>query len=386
MKILLYGHGGSGNHGCEAIVRTSSAILGRSFSEANFLLASERPDEDRLYLNGFISELFNTKSREKNLDYWTSLLHLRLTGDYVPFDIYHYKSLLKRHPDIKLALSIGGDNYCYGDTSVLNGLNNLFRVRGLSTALWGCSIEPDLLSESVVAGLKNYSIIIAREGITYDALHNAGITNVYLYPDPAFVLSVDTSNVHLLDMAKGWVGINLSPYISRFEGSSGATMASFRCLINYLIDNTDLNIAFIPHVIWSHSDDRIPLRQLYEEFSCSGRVIMLENDNAERLKGIISKCRFMVAARTHASIAAYSSCVPTLVVGYSVKAKGIAQDIFGSYEDYVLPVQNLRNPGDLIDKFRWIMDHETEIRNHLEEFMPGYIARAWEAGEALKKI
>ena len=59
---------------------------------------------------------------------------------------------------------------------------------------------------------------------------------------------------------------------------------------------------------------------------------------------------------------------------------------FGSYEDYVLPVQDLRTPGDLMEKFRWIMDHENEIRTYLQGFMPGYIARAWEAGEALKQI
>ena len=113
---------------------------------------------------------------------------------------------------------------------------------------------------------------------------------------------------------------------------------------------------------------------------------MIGDANAEQLKGVISKCRFMVAARTHASIAAYSTCVPTLVVGYSVKAKGIAKDIFGSYEDYVLPVQNLESPNDLTYKFKWLMDHENEIRNHLSAFMPGYIARAWQAGEALKRI
>lgn len=54
-----------------------------------------------------------------------------------------------------------------------------------------------------------------------------------------------------------------------------------------------------------------------------------------------------IGARTHATIAAYSSLVPTLVVGYSVKARGIARDLFGTEKNYVLPVQLLRKEEDL---------------------------------------
>ena len=91
-----------------------------------------------------------------------------------------------------------------------------------------------------------------------------------------------------------------------------------------------MQVALIPHVVWSHNDDRKPLSQLYEMFKDTGRVVMIEDHNAEELKGYIARCRLMVVARTHASIAAYSTQVPTLVVGYSVKARGIAKDIFGS--------------------------------------------------------
>ena len=65
------------------------------------------------------------------------------------------------------------------------------------------------------------------------------------------------------------------------------------------------------------------------------------------LKGYIARCRFFVGARTHATIAAYSSCVPTLVLGYSVKSRGIARDLFGNEENYVLPVQSLQEPDEL---------------------------------------
>ncbi|MBQ5979805.1 MAG: polysaccharide pyruvyl transferase family protein [Bacteroidales bacterium] len=386
MSILLYGHGGSGNHGCEAIVRSTSSILKHTFGNPEIVLSTHRAGEDNLYIDGVIDEIIDMRERKKNLDYIFGLMRLKLTGDYVPFDIYPYRSLIRKGHKIGMALSIGGDNYCYGDSSVLRGINSLLRSKGIKTVLWGCSIEPAALVSDVIADLNNYSLIIARESISYEAIRSSGVNNVLLYPDPAFSLPTNYSCQDVKNNGNNFVGINLSPYVSKCERSSGLTIHNFKAVVKYIIDETDLNVALIPHVVWKHSDDRIPLQELYEEFSDSGRVVMYADDNAERLKGIISKCRFMVAARTHASIAAYSTCVPTLVVGYSVKAKGIAKDIFGSYDDYVLPVQDLASPNDLSKKFKWLMDHENEIRKHLSTFMPGYIARAWQAGEALKKI
>ena len=101
---------------------------------------------------------------------------------------------------------------------------------------------------------------------------------------------------------------------------------------------------------------------------------------------MISKCRAFIGARTHATIAAYSSCVPTLVVGYSVKARGIARDLFGSEEHYVLPVQALEDPEELIQAYDWMMDREQDIRERLQSVMPEYCAKAKAAGEEVRKI
>ena len=92
-----------------------------------------------------------------------------------------------------------------------------------------------------------------------------------------------------------------------------------------------------------------------------------------------------MGARTHSTIAAYSTCIPTLVVGYSVKARGIAKDLFGTDENYVLPVQDLKETTDLWNAFQWVYQRKDDIRNHLQEIMPDYIERAKSAGELLKE-
>ena len=50
MNILLCQHGGSGNHGCEALARTSELLLRKAFPEAEITLYSYRLGDDELYL------------------------------------------------------------------------------------------------------------------------------------------------------------------------------------------------------------------------------------------------------------------------------------------------------------------------------------------------
>ena len=62
-----------------------------------------------------------------------------------------------------------------------------------------------------------------------------------------------------------------------------------------------------------------------------------DNLNAAERKYLISRCEMMICCRTHASIAGYSSGVPTLVLGYSVKSAGIGRDM--GMENWVIPIE-----------------------------------------------
>lgn len=47
-RVFLYAHGGAGNHGCEAIVRSTVKIFKENgFGEIS--LISSRPEEDKYY-------------------------------------------------------------------------------------------------------------------------------------------------------------------------------------------------------------------------------------------------------------------------------------------------------------------------------------------------
>ena len=58
----------------------------------------------------------------------------------------------------------------------------------------------------------------------------------------------------------------------------------------------------------------------------------------------------------------YSTYVPTLVLGYSTKSKGIAKDLFGRYEDYVIDSHKIINEDDLIKGFIWLNDNKEDIK------------------------
>jgi len=387
MKILFYAHSGSINHGCEAIARTSASIIGKYF-DGEIELMSANPDTDKKYINSQNLKIEKTDNGMKKY----SMLHFIIKANSILIkskNIYlklTNRNLLKFKNGI--AISIGGDNYCYdGVEKTLAYFNKRLNRNKCKTVLWGCSIEPDLLLQpEIVEDLKLYSLITPRESITYKALLKAGITkNTHLYPDPAFTL--DTVMLDLpIEFIKGnTIGINISPHTISCEEKAGTTMENFITLIEHILISTDMHIAFIPHVGGENNDEK-PHRELWNRFKDTGRIIVIEDHNCMALKGFIARCRMFIGTRTHATIAAYSSCVPTLVVGYSIKSIGIAKDIFGKHENYVIPVKTLENSDDLINAFEWMKEYETAIRTHLSGFMPGYIARARDAGEEVRKL
>lgn len=74
------------------------------------------------------------------------------------------------------------------------------------------------------------------------------------------------------------------------------------------------------------------------------------------------------------------------MLGYSVKSRGIARDLFGTEEHYVVPVQQLTQPDDLINAFCWIWEHEDSIRDVLSDSIPDYIQKAQKLSANVKSV
>lgn len=383
-KIVLYMHAGSGNHGCEAIANTVIKMLPKPA-----IVMTNSVQEDEAYsLKGMAVFLEERKVRKKFFVHVYYYLKERLFHNPEAAFHYRFREVCGRNLR-QMNISIGGDNYCY-DLLLkdLKYTNRLFTGQGAMTVLLGCSIEPELLSDpDILEDLGRYSCIIARESLTWQALTQVGLKEKsYLAPDPAFLLKSERLPAPPGFVEGQMLGLNVSPMVVGREQEQGVTMENYRQLIRHVLDTTELGIALIPHVVWKNNDDRTVLRALYREFQSTGRVVMIEDASCEQLKGYIARCRFFIGARTHATIAAYSSLVPTLVVGYSVKARGIALDLFGTWENYVIPVQELKDKKELANGFDWLCSQEDGIRKRLASVMPGYLERARQTGRMLSRL
>ena len=382
-KIKMYYHGGSKNHGCEAIIRSTATIFREKMETYTMY-----PEHDMLY--GLEEDVVLIPDLEQplkkpSLSYYLSALGIKLCSSTLLNTYFRWRPFFDRVGKGSVYLSTGGDNYCYPGQYKLRDYNTLIHKKGGKTVLWSCSVEPSILEKPEIArDLASYDAITARETISYEALKKVN-PNTCLVSDVAFALERKD-----LPLPTGWVegkmvGINASPLILS-SGDGKLVMEAYRNLIRRILETTDLGVVLIPHVVWENNDDRKVLKPLFEEFRNTGRVILLDDHNCMELKGYIARCRMFIGARTHATIAAYSQLVPTLVLGYSVKSRGIARDIFGSEEHYVIPVQGMTAPSALADGFDWLLENENDIRVHLEKTMPEYKKRAYHALDALKKL
>lgn len=75
--------------------------------------------------------------------------------------------------------------------------------------------------------------------------------------------------------------------------------------------------------------------------------------------------------------------VPTLVVGYSVKARGIARDLFGTETNFVLAVQNIKQEDDLVNSYLFLEKNNEKIHKQLQDKM--YLYRKYQ-GEYKRSI
>lgn len=384
-NLLMYMHAGSGNHGCEAIVNSVCHLLNGTDKKYDIAVLTNDQKEDERYSLGSLCKLLQEqKMQEHFVSHVLYYLYRKLTGDRESFLAYKYKKAgdLKQYD---LAISIGGDNYCYDvmiDDLVLS--NRLFHKKNIKTILLGCSIEPDLLKDHTIAeDLKSYTHIISRESITTNALLEAGITQVTQLPDPAFSLIPEKRVLPKQFEEGNTVGINVSPMIMDYEadGQEGIVWKNYEKLLHYILEETNLHIALVSHVVWDRNDDRKPVKKLYDLFKdqYGERICILEDGTCQQLKGDIARCRFFVGARTHSTIAAYSSMVPTLVAGYSVKSIGIARDLFSTEENYVVDVRKLQNENALTEHFMYLVEHESLMREKLGQVIPTYV-------EALAKM
>ncbi|OQW39239.1 MAG: hypothetical protein A4S08_07940 [Proteobacteria bacterium SG_bin4] len=404
-RYYFLGHETLSNRGCEALIRGISSIIFERLPDAEFLVPSFNIQGDK---KQWILDNYNRISfvSAYKLPLYTriwgrldravpKLSRLCFPSPPIPKDIR------RQLGDTTAGILTGGDviSLEYGIPALLKFLGQAesYMIGGRPVILWAASVgpfnsQPDV-EKYVVKKLAAFSGISVRETSSYTYLKQLGFDNVKLVADPAFVMMPDpwdASFVMPKDIGEGILGFNISPLIKNFRGNKSHVLEMEKAVVEFLQDvikRTNLSIVLIPHVDsidgsdWN--SDYCYMLQLMKQIDLSEDVIAARvslaprNMNAVQTKFLISQCRFFIGARTHATIAAWSTQVPTVSISYSVKALGLNTDLFGDLS-YVLETPRISR-NTLWESLEKLRADEKNIRNLLQHRIPQWQQRAREA-------
>lgn len=404
MRFYLTGHNNFGNRGCEALVRSTVHLLRQRFPGASFMVPSVHVELDRrqwpdcaasgIEFVGLPPMPAGYIHRERLVRRLPMLLRMKWPA------LEPDAAVRAQLSACDAVLSVGGDNISldYGLASLFyfTGIADAALALGRPAALWGASVGPfdrlPAVEHRMAEHLRRLSLITPRESHTETYLRGIGVTdNVVLVTDPAFVMApepVDTSSFWPDHGVQGVLGFNVSPLIEARRGGSSVRHEAAAFIEE--ATSAGWGVLLVPHVAPLDgarvNNDETYLGELLQlTGSREGRVRAVPSGlNAPQLKHVISRCRCFIGARTHATIAALSTGVPTLSIAYSVKARGINRDLFGD-ERYVLETPQLAASTLRRGLDRLVAD-EGDIRSLLVERIPEWRQRAAAGVEALARL
>lgn len=391
-KILLYQHQSSYNHGCEALVYSISqqikAICPDSEIHVTSFFKSHDDEFDFPYVDTFVSN--NMWLKRFSFPWLIHQLDKRtLNSKWLQEKVMYCKPCYQEAKWADVCIAIGGDTYCYNKGKEHWPLERKIKKLGKKMMLWGCSIEPGDIPGEMKEHLDLFDVITARDPYTYDALiSNIVKAHIVRCADPAFLLNAEPCNLPDIWEPGNTIGLNFSPMVMGQLTDKEAVRDGFEALIKHILETGNEKIALISHVRLPFSDDSTELTPIYERYKSTGRVMLIDDIhlNARQLKYVISQCKLFIGARTHATIAAYSTGVPTLAIGYSIKARGIALDLFGKEEGMTVPIKSLADGQSLIKAYDSLLNSRIELSKQLNETMPEYKQKALISSQALLNL
>ncbi len=368
MKVLLPYHLGCDNRGCEGIARGIFQILNRYNPQLVLFDITENDYNRDVYLG--LNEIGELKYSKQNKFVEFVRLICRVFQKFGISFFYnqwmsrYYVNAAEKGDTIFIT---GGDIYCYeGAATLPNLIIKKAKKRGIKSVLFGVSMERKFLTDEIVCGLKNFDLIITRETISSQTMQEFGLYN-YLYPDPAFALHAKECPLpkYFEDEV---VGINFSPFTDTDELFE-------KNMINVIehVLSEGMTVCFIPHVLWHNQDDRKSIMKYLDKFGDRVHLLDTENMSYLQIRYAISKCKYFIGGRTHAVISAYSMHVPCIALGYSVKARGIANDV-GMPEYTVVDSKNLHSEREILDALLKVKMNYDEIMC-IYERMDEYVKR-----------
>ena len=221
--------------------------------------------------------------------------------------------------------------------------------------------------------IKNSYRVFARDELSYEiASYLSQRKDIVLTTDIAFLLPYKKL---LYNDGKKHIGINPSGLL--WEG--GYTRSNqFGLRIDYqqyivqiisaLIDDKNILVHLIPHVLYKDEsiidNDWVLCKRLKKRFP---KCILPEYfETPMEAKSYISSMDVFIGARMHATIAAYSSGVPTIAFSYSQKFEGL----FGTFNyPYILSGKEITTNEAAKRTLSWITNYN-DLKQCIDIYLP----------------
>ena len=347
MKIVIVGVTGFRNRGVEALVQPIVYFLQQTSSAIHIEIATYSPEYDSLRTSNkrvsFVQDHYVASGRwaqpPAQNNSTAAKVFRRLKRIAGRFGVGDRASTCPIMPfeSADLLIITGGDLFGgdYGIDSFRHYVEPLewAKSRGIPSVLLAHSIGRFKTDEQIRLWAYAESLathITLREQLSYDYLVNELGRDPARYvvtADVAFLLEPDHSYLPQLAelFTKPVVAVTISANIANWTSASDQEHENaWLEVLKQILDVWGANIVMIPHVQEIWGDDRNIATRILRELNFDPRVRMISDGlSAAEYKGIISKCDLVIAERMHASIAGLSTGVPTVSIGYSIKARGI---------------------------------------------------------------
>ena len=212
--------------------------------------------------------------------------------------------------------------------------------------------------------LDNVDLVTVRDKESYSYLKSISHSkaHIYLTADPAILLPpVDPEkvksimieeNIHKNDGLLVAAAISHEVLLNAFQGYANLTtgykeaIREIANLMDYLIENFQATIVFIPHCIepYQHRDDTAVAKEIYNVMKNKHKArVIIKEYSPEELKGLMRKIDVLISARVHAVIGALSMGVPSYTLTSS--SDGRACRLIGKtlkQQEWIYNVENLK--------------------------------------------
>lgn len=387
MRVVITGISGLRNRGVEALVVPVVQQLQQRHPNIEIDVLTPSTDFDATRLDTYnvktLPDVFNlfATSRAEKVFAKLSALHSKFSPKY--------QKVVKRITSADLIIASGGDIFSsdYGKMKPHLQPLQLALKANIPIVFLAHSLGPfddPQERERFKSIAQQAKLISVRESISHNYLtQQLGFPadQIHHTADVAFLLQPPTPDFgqralkgYGLNTNEPIIAVTPSRGIQRFAGlDAQAHTNAWVKTLQYLTDTLNAQVIMVPHVQESYAanDDRMLATRLIRELNYDPRVRIAGLDHtAAEFKGIISATQMVISERMHACIAGLGSAVPTVAVGYSIKAEGIMTDLMGAEFDLsqlVIPVNDFLDTQTSLKKIHNAYDQRESLANHLTQ-------------------